>query len=149
MVCSPLAVRACLAEKVALHAGQDGEQAIAFRIGHPVQRLADRDGADGENVAQQRVRAFGKTQQPYAAIGGMRITLDEAFIEASATGEPDWLAADRRVAKATRDLAVGAQRRDFPTVTDAASRATLAGSESRQAAAALGMHVCASLATGR
>jgi hypothetical protein len=60
-----------------------------------------------------------------------------------------WLAADRRVAKATRDLAVGAQRRDLPTVTAAASRATLAGSESRQAAAALGMHVCASLATGR
>jgi hypothetical protein len=60
-----------------------------------------------------------------------------------------WLAADHRVAKATRDLGVGAQRRDFPTVTAAASRASLAGSESRQAAAALGMHVCATLATGR
>jgi hypothetical protein len=60
-----------------------------------------------------------------------------------------WLAADRRVAKATRDLGVGAQRRDFPTVTAAASRASLAGSESRQAAAALGMHVCATLATGQ
>ena len=60
-----------------------------------------------------------------------------------------WLAADRRVAKATRDLGVGAQRRDFPTVTAAASRAALAGSQSREAAAALGMHVCATLATGR
>jgi hypothetical protein len=60
-----------------------------------------------------------------------------------------WLAADRRVAKATRDLAVGAQRRDFPTVTAASSRAGLAGSDSRQAAAALGMHVCATLATSR
>ena len=60
-----------------------------------------------------------------------------------------WLAADRRVARATRDLAVGAERRDFPTVTAAASRAALAGSESRQAAAALGMHICATLATGR
>jgi len=60
-----------------------------------------------------------------------------------------WLAADRRVAKATRALAVGAQRRDFPTVTAATSRAALAGSESRQAAAALGMHTCATLATGR
>jgi hypothetical protein len=60
-----------------------------------------------------------------------------------------WLDADRRVAKATRELGVGAQRRDFPTVTVAASRASLAGSQSRQAAAALGMHVCATLATGR
>lgn len=60
-----------------------------------------------------------------------------------------WLAADRRVAKATRELGVGAQQRDFPTVTAAASRASLAGSQSRQAAAALGMHVCARLATGR
>ena len=60
-----------------------------------------------------------------------------------------WLAADRRVAKATRDLAVGAERRDFPAVTAAASGVALAGSDSRQAAAALGMHVCATLATGR
>jgi hypothetical protein len=64
---------------------------------------------------------------------------DEAAVKA-------WLAADRRVARATRDLGVAAQRRDFPSVTAAASRAELAGSESRQAAAALGMHVCA---TGR
>ena len=34
-----------------------------------------------------------------------------------------WLAADRRVAKATRELGVAAQRRDFPSVTAAASRA--------------------------
>ena len=60
-----------------------------------------------------------------------------------------WLAADRRVAKATRDLGVAAQRRDFPSVTGAASRASLAGSQSRQAAAALGMHVCATLANGQ
>jgi hypothetical protein len=60
-----------------------------------------------------------------------------------------WLDADRRVAKATRALAVGAERRDFPTVTAAASRAALAANESRRGAAALGMHVCATLATGR
>jgi hypothetical protein len=60
-----------------------------------------------------------------------------------------WLAADRRAARATRDLGVGAQRRDFPTVTAAASRAALAGSDSRQAATALGMHVCATLATAQ
>ena len=59
-----------------------------------------------------------------------------------------WLSADRRVAKATRDLGVGAQRRDFPAVNVAASRVALAGSQGRQAAAALGMHVCATL-TGR
>jgi hypothetical protein len=60
-----------------------------------------------------------------------------------------WLAADRRVAKAVHNLGVAAQRRDFPSVTAAASQAQLAGSQSRQAAAALGMHVCAQLASGR
>ena len=59
-----------------------------------------------------------------------------------------WLAADRRVARAVRNLGVAAQRRDFPSVTTAASQAQLAGSQSRQAASALGMHVCAQLATG-
>jgi hypothetical protein len=60
-----------------------------------------------------------------------------------------WLAADRRVAKAIRNLGDAAQRRDFPSVTAAASQAQLAGSQSRQAAAALGMRVCARLTTGR
>jgi hypothetical protein len=57
-----------------------------------------------------------------------------------------WLAADRRVAKAVRALGVAAQQRNFPAVSAAASRAQLAASESRQAAAGLGMHVCATLA---
>jgi hypothetical protein len=60
-----------------------------------------------------------------------------------------WLAADRRVAKAVRNLGDAAQRRDFPSVTAAASQAQLAGNESRQAAAALGMHICAQLAASR
>jgi hypothetical protein len=60
-----------------------------------------------------------------------------------------WLAADRRVARAVRNLGEAARRRDFPSVTAAASQAQLAGSQSRQAAAALGMHVCAQLATSR
>jgi hypothetical protein len=60
-----------------------------------------------------------------------------------------WLAADRRVAKAVHDLGDGAMRRDFPTVTTAASRAELAGSQSRSAAAELGMKVCARLVSGR
>ena len=58
-----------------------------------------------------------------------------------------WLAADRRVAHAVTALGESARRRDFPGVTAAAGRAQLAGSESRQAAARLGMHVCATLAT--
>ena len=60
-----------------------------------------------------------------------------------------WLAADRRVAKAVRELGEAARRRDFPSVTEAASRAQLAGSQSRRAAAGLGLQVCAKLATGR
>jgi len=54
-----------------------------------------------------------------------------------------WLAADHRVARAVRDLGLAARRRDFPSVTEAASRAQLAGSESRRAAAGLGLRVCA------
>ena len=53
-----------------------------------------------------------------------------------------WLAADRRVAHAVRELGLAARRRDFPGVSSAASREQLAGSQSRQAAANLGMHVC-------
>ncbi len=60
-----------------------------------------------------------------------------------------WLAADRNVARAVRALGEGARRRDFPSVTAAAARAQLAGSASRQAAANLGMHVCAQPATSQ
>jgi hypothetical protein len=60
-----------------------------------------------------------------------------------------WLAADRSVAKAVTALGDAARRRDFPAVSGAAARAQLAGSASRQAAADLGMHVCATLATSR
>lgn len=56
-----------------------------------------------------------------------------------------WLAADRRVARAVHALGVAAQRRNFPAVSAAASRAQLAASESRQAAAGLGLHVCGTL----
>jgi len=56
-----------------------------------------------------------------------------------------WLAADRRVAHAIRALGVAAQQRNFPAVSAAASRAQLAGSESRQAATTLGMRVCGTL----
>jgi hypothetical protein len=60
-----------------------------------------------------------------------------------------WLAADRRVARAVHELGDAAERRDFPAVTTAASRAELAGSESRRAAAALGLRVCGQLVGGR
>lgn len=48
---------------------------------------------------------------------------------------------------ATRDLIAAAQRRDYDSVGAAASRAQLAGNESRQAAASLGMQVCGTFAT--
>jgi hypothetical protein len=56
-----------------------------------------------------------------------------------------WLAADRRVAKAFRDLGLAARRRDFPGVSSGASRTQLAASQSRQAASGLGLQVCAKL----
>jgi hypothetical protein len=62
-----------------------------------------------------------------------------------------WLAADARVQRATRDLVEAAQKRDYPSVSAAVSRAQLAGSESRQAATTLGLQVCGAFAaaTGR
>jgi hypothetical protein len=60
-----------------------------------------------------------------------------------------WLTADRRVAQAFRNLGDAARRREFPSVTAAAAQAQLAGSKSRQAAASLGMHVCARLPSAR
>ena len=58
----------------------------------------------------------------------------------------NWLAADERVQGATRDLVVAAQKRDYPSLSAAASRAQLAGSESRQAASTLGLQVCGTFA---
>jgi hypothetical protein len=67
---------------------------------------------------------------------------DEAAVRA-------WLAADRKVLKATRDLVAAAQKRDFPSLTAAASRAQLTGSEARRAATPIGFKVCGAFATGR
>jgi hypothetical protein len=67
-------------------------------------------------------------------------TSDEASVAA-------WLAADRKVQTAVRDLVAAAERRDYPSVTSAASRAQLAGNASRQAANALGLQVCGTFAT--
>jgi hypothetical protein len=63
-----------------------------------------------------------------------------------------WLAADRKVEHAVYDLVAAAQKRDFSTVSAAASRAQLAGGASRRAARALGLQVCGTVpaaATGR
>jgi hypothetical protein len=60
-----------------------------------------------------------------------------------------WLASDRRVERAVHDLVVAAQKRDFASVSAAASRAQLAGSQSRAAAQALGLQVCGTIATAR
>jgi len=60
-----------------------------------------------------------------------------------------WLAADRRVERAVRDLVVAAQKRDFASVSAAASRAQLAGSQSRAAAQGLGLQVCGTIVTYR
>jgi hypothetical protein len=60
-----------------------------------------------------------------------------------------WLAADRGVARAFRSIGEAADRRNFPAVVAAASRAKLADSRSRRAAAALGMHVCARVPAAR
>jgi hypothetical protein len=58
-----------------------------------------------------------------------------------------WLAADKRVQRAVRDLVAAAEKRDFDSVSAAASRAQLAGTQSRAAATALGLQVCGTVAT--
>ena len=93
------------------------------------------------------VRWGGKTLPLYA--GALR-KLDE--LKAPTADEQQvhaWLAADRRVQRAVRALVVAAQKRDFASVSAAASRAQLAGSQSRAAAQALGLEVCGTIATAR
>jgi hypothetical protein len=53
-----------------------------------------------------------------------------------------WLAADRRISAALRDLGDAALRHDFPGVTAAAARIQEEGVASRHAAQALGLQVC-------
>jgi hypothetical protein len=105
-----------------------------------------------------RVKPRVVTPRSYTAIEryvGRTLPFYEAALQKLTTLEPPssdeqsvraWLAADRRVARAVRALGVAAQQRNFQAVSAAASRAQLASSESRQAAAGLGMRVCATLA---
>jgi len=56
-----------------------------------------------------------------------------------------WLAADRRIAAAVRDLGEAALRRDFPGVTAATARLQIAGLQSSRNANGLGLQVCGKL----
>jgi len=56
-----------------------------------------------------------------------------------------WLAADRRIADAVRDLGEAALRRDFPGVTAATARLQIAGLQSSRNANQLGLQVCGKL----
>ena len=53
-----------------------------------------------------------------------------------------WLAADKRISDALRDLGDAALRHDFPAVTAAANGIQAEGVESRHAAQQLGLRVC-------
>lgn len=56
-----------------------------------------------------------------------------------------WLAADKRIAAAVRDLGEAALRRDFPGVTAATAKLQVAGLQSSRNANALGFHVCGTI----
>lgn len=56
-----------------------------------------------------------------------------------------WLAADRRIAAAVRDLGEAALRRDFPGVTAATARLQIAALQSSRNANGLGLQVCGKL----
>jgi len=53
-----------------------------------------------------------------------------------------WLAADKQISDALRDLGAAALRRDFPAVSTAAARVQAEGVASRHAARALDLQVC-------
>jgi hypothetical protein len=93
------------------------------------------------------VRWGAKTLPLYA--GALRTLGTLEAPSADARRVRTWLAADRRVERAVRALVVAAQNRDFASVSAAASRAQLAGSQSRAAAQALGLQVCGTLVTSR
>jgi hypothetical protein len=87
---------------------------------------------------------WGKETLPIYAAALRRLSALEPPAADAAEAQA-WLAADRKVQKATRDLVAAAQRREYPSVTAAAARAQLAGSASRAAASTLGLQVCGSL----
>lgn len=56
-----------------------------------------------------------------------------------------WLAADKRIAAAVRDLGEAALRRDFPGVTAATAKLQVSALQSSRNANTLGFHVCGQL----
>lgn len=104
-------------------------------------------GALQPRTYRQIVAYVRKTLPLYEAALRELAALDPPAGDAGAVRA--WLAADRRVARAMRDLGDAAERRDFPSVTAAAARVRAAGRESRKAAAGLGMRVCAREVSGR
>ncbi len=101
--------------------------------------------ASTERIARPRtykdiVAYVGKTRPLYEAA---RIKLAE--LKPPVKDEPavrSWLAADKRISAALRDLGDAALRHDFPAVTAAAGRIQAGGRPSRHAAQALGLQVC-------
>jgi hypothetical protein len=103
--------------------------------------------ASTQRIARPRtyrdiVAYVGKTRPLYEAA---RIKL--AALRPPAKDEPavrSWLAADKRISAALRDLGDAALRHDFPAVTAAAGRIQAEGVASRHAAQALGLQICSS-----
>ena len=101
--------------------------------------------ASTQRIARPRtysdiVAYVGKTRPLYEAARIKLVQLkppakDEAAVRS-------WLAADRRISAALRDLGDAALRHDFPAVTAAADRIQAEGVASRHAAQALGLQVC-------
>jgi hypothetical protein len=86
------------------------------------------------------VAYVGKTRPLYEAA---RIKLER--LRPPSRDEPavrTWLAADKRISAALRDLGQAALRHDFPGVTLAAGRVQADGVTSRHAAQAIGLQVC-------
>jgi hypothetical protein len=102
--------------------------------------------ASTQRIARPRtysdiVAYVGKTRPLYEAA---RIKLEQ--LKPPAKDEAavrSWLAADRRISAALRDLGDAALRHDFPAVTAAADQIQAEGVASRHAAQTLGLQVCA------
>jgi hypothetical protein len=62
--------------------------------------------------------------------------------KADASAATLWIAADKRIAAAVRDLGEAALRRDFPGVTAATARLQVSALQSSRNANQLGLHVC-------
>jgi hypothetical protein len=99
-----------------------------------------------------------RTYRQVVAFVRVTLPLYEAALRKLETLEPPsrderavraWLAADRRVARALRELGEAAERRDYPSLNAAYAGAEVASERGRRAATALGLQVCGKLVSGR